>query len=396
VRVKAPGRDHTYLYDSKWQLTNVTNTVGGASVIGLSYDPQGNLTNKNGVLYDFDMGNRLRAVTGKEFTYRYDALGRRVLAVSNLGTVLSQYCGGGELVHQFDGRRSMHLDYLYLAGSLVAIQERPFAGGLNIKYQHTDALGSPVAVTDASRAVIERSEYEPYGLLLNRVLHDGPGFTGHVSDAATGLSYMQQRYYDPQIGRFLSVDPVTAQSDTGTNFNRYWYANNNPYRFYDPDGRITKQRLEQIKERLIQQPFPNNRINKKIVGQKGEIKQSDGRFNRRGGPYRSRKHDGVDIGAKKGDTVPSAADGKATVKEDPNGYGSYVDIDHGDGIVTRQAHLDTVSVKSGDHVNAGDGLGTVGRSGNVPETAGTHEHFEIIINGERIDPQAVFTWKMEK
>jgi RHS repeat-associated protein len=40
-----------------------------------------------------------------------------------------------------------------------------------------------------------------------------------------------QRYYDPQIGRFLSVDPVT------TNFNRYNYANNNPYRFSDPDGR---------------------------------------------------------------------------------------------------------------------------------------------------------------
>jgi RHS repeat-associated protein len=46
-----------------------------------------------------------------------------------------------------------------------------------------------------------------------------------------------QRYYDPQIGRFLSVDPVTADSAGGTNFNRYWYGNNNPYKFTDPDGR---------------------------------------------------------------------------------------------------------------------------------------------------------------
>ena len=46
-----------------------------------------------------------------------------------------------------------------------------------------------------------------------------------------------QRYYDPTISRFLSVDPVTAHSGTGANFNRYWYANNNPYRFTDPDGR---------------------------------------------------------------------------------------------------------------------------------------------------------------
>ncbi len=48
---------------------------------------------------------------------------------------------------------------------------------------------------------------------------------------------MQQRYYDPRVGRFWSVDPVTVDS-VGGNFNRYWYANNNPYKFSDPDGRL--------------------------------------------------------------------------------------------------------------------------------------------------------------
>jgi len=48
---------------------------------------------------------------------------------------------------------------------------------------------------------------------------------------------MQQRYYDPGIGRFLSVDPVAANPNTGASFNRYNYAMNNPYRFTDPDGR---------------------------------------------------------------------------------------------------------------------------------------------------------------
>jgi RHS repeat-associated protein len=47
----------------------------------------------------------------------------------------------------------------------------------------------------------------------------------------------QQRYYDPSIGRFLSVDPVAADTVTGWNFNRYNYAANNPYKFTDPDGR---------------------------------------------------------------------------------------------------------------------------------------------------------------
>ena len=69
---------------------------------------------------------------------------------------------------------------------------------------------------------------------------DRPNYTGHVADAQTGMDYMQQRYYDPMIGRFLSVDPVTADPKTGAHFNRYWYAANNPYRFMDPDGRCEK------------------------------------------------------------------------------------------------------------------------------------------------------------
>ena len=114
----------------------------------------------------------------------------------------------------------------------------PAQAQIVVRYVHTDALGSVVALTDQSRTVVERREYEPYGTQLTPTVQDGPGYTGHVQDAATGLTYMQQRYYDPIVGRFLSVDPVTANSSTGANFNRYWYANNNPYKFIDPDGRL--------------------------------------------------------------------------------------------------------------------------------------------------------------
>ena len=65
------------------------------------------------------------------------------------------------------------------------------------------------------------------------------GYTGHVGDN-TGLVYMQARYYDPVIGRFYSNDPVDAATFlSGGNihgFNRYTYANNNPYKYVDPDG----------------------------------------------------------------------------------------------------------------------------------------------------------------
>ena len=59
-----------------------------------------------------------------------------------------------------------------------------------------------MATTNSAKTVLQRSEYEPYGFLANRPMQDGPGFTGHITDAATGLVYMQQRYYDPQIGAF--------------------------------------------------------------------------------------------------------------------------------------------------------------------------------------------------
>ena len=113
------------------------------------------------------------------------------------------------------------------------------AAAQTVEYVHTDALGSVVAVTDANRNIVERREYEPYGYQLTPTLQNGPGYTGHVQDASTGLTYMQQRYYDPLLGRFLSVDPVTMHDNGDPRlFNRYGYAANNPYTFVDPDGRI--------------------------------------------------------------------------------------------------------------------------------------------------------------
>ena len=106
-----------------------------------------------------------------------------------------------------------------------------------VTYIHTDALGSIVAETDDTGNVIKRYGYEPYGAAVGEPVADGPGYTGHVSDSATGLSYMQQRYLNPQLGVFLSVDPVTVDAKTGAKFNRYAYALNNPYKFTDPDGR---------------------------------------------------------------------------------------------------------------------------------------------------------------
>jgi RHS repeat-associated protein len=62
-----------------------------------------------------------------------------------------------------------------------------------------------------------------------------------VYDADTGLTDMQARLYDPLIGRFLSTDPVEFNSSSPFTFNRYAYANNNPYRYTDPSGAETEE-----------------------------------------------------------------------------------------------------------------------------------------------------------
>ncbi|MFY2763387.1 RHS repeat-associated core domain-containing protein [Arenimonas sp. MALMAid1274] len=236
-----------YEYDSNNLLTGIRNT-GGTLLHTINYDVQGNVSSKNGHSYTFDLGNRMRAGSGTSSeSYRYDALGRRVQTTRAGGaTTLWHYSQGGQLLFSsklpVGGTQTTH-ENIYLGGSVVAIIDHdwPSNAVTALRYQHTDALGSPVAETDAAGALIagSRTNYDPFGGVIGKTIN-GIGYTGHVMDAGTGLTYMQQRYYDPQIGRFLSVDPVTASSINGGNFNRYWYANNNPYKFTDPDGRFAR------------------------------------------------------------------------------------------------------------------------------------------------------------
>ncbi len=134
---------------------------------------------------------------------------------------------------------------------LIGVATVPSAGAQTVTYIHTDALGSIVAETDANGTVIKRYDYDPYGSVIGGPVTEGPRYAGHVRDAATGLSYMQQRYMDPQLGVFLSTDPVTALQEPVEQFNRYRYANGNPYRFIDADGRQAAERFVEQHRRDI-------------------------------------------------------------------------------------------------------------------------------------------------
>jgi RHS repeat-associated protein len=243
-------RDDLYWYDARNRLTNLRN-VDGATTTGLSYDVQGNLAAKNGQVYRFDFGNRLREVTGKA-SYRYDANGRRVRSEGAGGQIdRSFYSNSGQLLYQVNGTTGAEVDAVYLGARPVA-EVSVVSGAENVSYLHTDMLGSPVAKSDAAAQLVERTIYSPYGQAVNRAV-DGIGYTGHKMDVHSGLIYMQQRYYDPEVGRFLSEDPVSAYGDPVRSFNRYWYANGNPYRFFDPDGR---QSIARVLESIFRPVLP--------------------------------------------------------------------------------------------------------------------------------------------
>lgn len=112
-----------------------------------------------------------------------------------------------------------------------------------VTYVYSDLQGTVLAEADEIGNVTAQFDYRGFGRSVLGGSPNGPGYAGHVNEADTGLVYMQARYYDPDIGRFLSPDPVWADDATGANFNRYWYANNNPVKFIDPDGRCTGSRI---------------------------------------------------------------------------------------------------------------------------------------------------------
>jgi RHS repeat-associated protein len=157
---------------------------------------------------------------------------------------MSEYFRPGNLVldravRWFSGLAGMRR--LLIAPLLACLLLFGTQAGAETVYYHNDLLGSPVAATNASGHPIWRENYRPYG---ERLQNDLPStnneiwFSGRHFEADTGLSYMGARYYDTALGRFLSTDTVRFYEGSVHSFNRYAYANNNPYKYFDPDGNM--------------------------------------------------------------------------------------------------------------------------------------------------------------
>lgn len=236
----------TYQYDASNRLSQIHLTDGvGNLYLPYGHDARGNTISRavqNGAgsiahAHTFNAVNQMTSsqVGGVWDYFGYDSHGRRATVVRGSDTTLTLYDRDGVLRYE---RRSdgVGIKQVYLGRRLVATMT-----GAQTAYVHTDTLGSAIRRTDVFGIEIPdtRAIPEPYGTTSGGTswLAGLPGFTGHVWDAGSRLHYMQQRHYDPVAMRFLSVDPVHLDA-SGGNFNRYWYANNNPYTFVDPDGRF--------------------------------------------------------------------------------------------------------------------------------------------------------------
>ncbi|HEU5297544.1 MAG TPA: RHS repeat-associated core domain-containing protein [Burkholderiaceae bacterium] len=229
---------------------NSTHNYGGNNLLatintnglytGYAYDARGNVTGRGNQGFYFDLGNRMMLANGVA-SYIYDGWGRRVSVNGTNGLTRTQvYSQAGQLLYgqSRQGLNTWLTRYVYLGGKLIAETD----SSADTSFAHDDALGSPVARTNSAGQVTSRTRYESYGATAAGTNpgssgFTGIGFTGHVNEPETGLVYMQQRYYDPIAARFLSLDPIAADPNTGDHFNRYEYANNSPYRYTDRDGR---------------------------------------------------------------------------------------------------------------------------------------------------------------
>ncbi|TQV87929.1 RHS repeat-associated core domain-containing protein [Aliikangiella coralliicola] len=217
---KIGNKSLNYHYNSNKQLASVTGYLSRS----FQYDDKGNVTS-NGV-HTFNYNTAEQMYSSDAGSYVYDGNGKRVKTVDDQGTSYSMYSRDGQLVYR--KINGTHVNYYHLGKKLVARKK-----GSTITYVHTDFLGSPAAESNSSGTVTANMHYQPFGESIETP-KDEVGYTGHKFDKSLGLNYMQARYYDPVIGRFYSNDPV-GYRDVYT-FNRFAYANNNPYKFTDPNG----------------------------------------------------------------------------------------------------------------------------------------------------------------
>ncbi|WP_333562622.1 RHS repeat-associated core domain-containing protein, partial [Bacillus mobilis] len=171
-------------------------------------------------------------------TYKYDNDSRRIEKSVN-GQVTRYFYDGDSInpLYETDGSGTVLRQYVYATtGVRLAMKSK----GQTL-YYHYNPRGDVVAMTDQNREIVATYEYDSWGNVLKSdakgIAADNPfGYAGYMYDKEIGMYYLIARYYNPDHGVFLSVDPDPGDEDDPVTQNGYTYAGNNPVMSVDPDG----------------------------------------------------------------------------------------------------------------------------------------------------------------
>uniref|UniRef100_UPI0021DAE61D RHS repeat-associated core domain-containing protein n=1 Tax=Pseudomonas sp. RIT-PI-S TaxID=3035295 RepID=UPI0021DAE61D len=219
-------QDQEYRYDAWGNL--VEKSVGVGKLQTFSYDCENRLVRAETWV------NGERESTG---SYRYDSLGRRVAkqAERQGHTEYKRFLWQGLRMAREERPGSSSL-YVYEPTSYAPLARIDQAEGEEQKlyYFHTDQIGTPLEMTDVAGDIVWQATYRAWGtvedLTVNGV-EQNLRFQGQYFDAETGLHYNTFRYYDPEVGRFVTQDPIGLLGGD----NLYQYAPN-AVGWIDPHG----------------------------------------------------------------------------------------------------------------------------------------------------------------
>ncbi len=183
------------------------NRMSATASKTMSYDANGNMTSKNDVsgswTYSWDYENRMTSATNgtNSVSYAYDALGRRVKRTESANITKFTYDGLDVVMDDDNGTLTKYQNGLGIDNKLK----------MNVngtaKYFLQDHLGSTVSLADSSGTVSSSASYDSFGNSTNN-LTTRYQFTGREKDEFTGLHYYRARWYDANLGRFISEDPI--------------------------------------------------------------------------------------------------------------------------------------------------------------------------------------------
>ena len=195
-----------------------------------SHNAKGEMQINKGSVYKYSSLGNLEFTTTA--IYDYDGLNNRLKRSGNGETKLYIYDASGNLIAEADSEERITRYYIYGPNGLLAMMT-PTGEVYSYSYDHR---GNTIGITNSAGKLINRYAYTPFGLAnQSEVIPQPFKFVGKfgVMTESSGLCYMKARYYDPQIGRFISQDPLGF---AGGDINLYLYGHNNPIMFIDPWG----------------------------------------------------------------------------------------------------------------------------------------------------------------